>query len=76
MKQVEYLAEFLDKELEQGRLRPSLNTTLVAETIIGTMHHFAWLGITAENPETQQEGYVQGFIDTLWKGIIANPESY
>lgn len=41
MKQVEILAEFLDQELERGRLRPSLNTTLTAETIIGTMHHFA-----------------------------------
>ncbi len=73
--QVNALASFLDKELELGRLRPSLDTWVTAKTIIGAIHYLAWLEATSPSSESS-EGFIEGFIDTLWKGIIANPESY
>lgn len=72
--QVTALANFLDKELELGRLRPSLDTTTTAQTIIGMMHYLAWLEIISQNAPLDTTSLIKEFIDTIWKGIIANPE--
>ncbi len=73
--EVNKLKGFLDKALEAGQLRPSLDTWITARTIVGTMHYMAWLETVTQNPEPDTKSFIKGFIDTLWKGMIANPES-
>jgi AcrR family transcriptional regulator len=70
---IRLLANFLKAEQDMGRLRPSLETHVAATTIVGTMMSYAMLevvsGIQHENPEL----FINNFIDTFWKGLIANP---
>jgi hypothetical protein len=74
--EVNVLAKFLNKEIELGRLRPSLNTQVAAQTIIGTIYHLATLELLRGIQESNPEEFIRIFIDTLWKGLLANPESY
>lgn len=69
------LASFLNKEIELGRLRPSLNTEIAARTIIGTIYHAVMLELFT-GIQVNPEQFIEDLIDTLWKGLLANPESY
>ena len=73
--QVNTLKSFLDKALEEGQLRPSLDTWITARIIVGTIHHMAWTETVSQNTELDAKSFIKSFIDTLWKGMIANPES-
>lgn len=71
VKQEMALTSFLNQQLEQGRLRPSLDTITTTRLITGTMHYLAWLEMLGLSYEAD---FIQIFVDTLWKGLVANPE--
>jgi AcrR family transcriptional regulator len=73
--EVRALASFLNKEIELGRLSPSLNTEIAARTIIGTIYHAVMLELFT-GIQVNPEQFIEDLIDTLWKGLLANPESY
>jgi AcrR family transcriptional regulator len=69
------LAEFLEKERDLGRFRPSLDTQVAASTILGTMMNYAMLELFSGNQRINSKNFIEAFIDTFWKGLIANPDS-
>jgi AcrR family transcriptional regulator len=70
---IRLLANFLKAEKEQGRLRPSLDTDIAATTMVGTMLTYGMLELVSGQPHEQPEVFIRDFIDTFWKGLIANP---
>jgi AcrR family transcriptional regulator len=73
---IRLLAEFLQHERDIGRLRPSLDTYVTAHTIVGTMMSFGMLEVISGQQRSDSEEFIGTFIDTLWKGLIASPESF
>jgi hypothetical protein len=74
-KDVRLLSEFLQSERELGRLRPSLDTYVAAHIIVGTMMSYGMLELVTGQKNEDSEIFVQTFVDTVWKGLVANPES-
>jgi AcrR family transcriptional regulator len=70
---IRLLADFLKAEQDIGRLRPSLETQVAATTIVGTMMSYAMLEVVSSKQHDNTEVFIKEFIDTFWKGLIANP---
>jgi AcrR family transcriptional regulator len=70
---IRLLSEFLKAEQDIGRLRPSLETHVAANTIVGTMMSYAMLEVVSGKKHENSEAFIKDFIDTFWKGLIANP---
>jgi AcrR family transcriptional regulator len=68
------VAEFLEQERDLGRLRPSLDTQVAAHTLVGTMMHYAMLELMTGQQQASDD-FIKAFIDTFWKGLVANPDS-
>jgi AcrR family transcriptional regulator len=74
-KDVRLLSEFLQQERDSGRLRPSLDTYIAAHAIVGTMMSYGMLELVTGQKNEDSDVFVQTFVDTVWKGLVANPES-
>jgi AcrR family transcriptional regulator len=72
-KDIFLLSEFLKAEQGIGRLRPSLETHVTANTIVGTMINYALLEVLSGKTHDNPELFIKEFVDTFWKGLIANP---
>ncbi len=72
---VRLLSDFLEQERDLGRLRPSLDTEVAAHTIVGTMMSYGMLELIASKQNEDSDEFIKTFIDTVWKGLVANPES-
>jgi AcrR family transcriptional regulator len=70
---IRLLSDFLKAEQKIGRLRPSLDTQVAATTIVGTMMSYAMLEVVSGQQHENPEAFIESFIDTFWKGLIANP---
>jgi AcrR family transcriptional regulator len=73
---IRLLSDFLQAERELGRLRPSLNTQVAASTLVGTIMSYVMLEVTSGQQNDGADEFVRIFIDTLWKGLVASPESF
>lgn len=71
---IRLLSDFLKAERELGRLRPSLSTDVAATTLVGTMMSYGLLELFSGHQHENPEAFIKTFIDTFWKGLIANPE--
>lgn len=72
---VRLLSDFLSQERDLGRLRPSLDTQVAAHTIVGTMMSYGMLELISGKQNADSDQFIGTFIDTVWKGLVANPES-
>ena len=72
---ISLLAQFLANERDLGRLRPSLDLEVTAYTLVGTMMNYAMLELFSGNQRINSKNFIEAFIDTFWKGLIANPDS-
>jgi AcrR family transcriptional regulator len=73
---IRLLSDFLQAERELGRLRPSLNTQVAASTLVGTIMSYVMLEVISGHQNDGGDEFVRIFIDTLWKGLVASPESF
>jgi AcrR family transcriptional regulator len=72
---IRLLSKFLQQERDLGRLRPSLNIDVAAHTLVGTMMSYGMLELVTGQKNEDSDIFVQTFVDTVWKGLVANPES-
>ena len=74
-KDIKFLSEFLQLERDLGRLRPSLDTYVAAHMIVSTMMNYGMLEIFTDQRNEDSDHFVKLFVDTVWKGLVANPDS-
>ncbi|MCX4643204.1 MULTISPECIES: TetR/AcrR family transcriptional regulator [unclassified Streptomyces] len=70
------IADYLDAEVERGRLAPATDTTATALALVGTVHHLlmtTW-GDTARDPGEQTERLVTMLLGPTTGGSIGHGE--
>lgn len=70
------IADYLDAEVERGRLDPATDTTATALALVGTVHHLlmtTW-GDTARDPGEQTERLVTMLLGPTTGGSIGHGE--
>lgn len=61
------LAEYLDEEMERGRLR-SADAKVMARMLIGTLHNFVFFEVVGLKEEGDAEAFARDMVDLIWKG--------